>query len=170
MKRYNSILMQGYLDSVKAEILSIPAMASCRNTEQLEKLCDIYALGNIKDGYFASPAIEQDYVNAGMNLLDEWFAERCAMQYFIEFPDYDAELPVLQGFEDSSWHNDVCPSLLNDAKGLVVFCDYADAERRECGGYQFTLSQFDEAHDILTPLFSSDSIAQIRLAISKVSP
>ena len=78
MKRYNSVLMQDYLYSVQIEILANPVLAACTSSEQLEEHCDIYALGDIKNRHFASAAIEQDYVNAAMNLLDEWFKERTA--------------------------------------------------------------------------------------------
>lgn len=68
------------------------------------------------------------------------------MTYKNEFPDFDYELPNLgKHWEDNSWHNDVCPSLdfvLNaDSEEIVrVWFDYADHERRECGGERYTLS------------------------------
>ena len=50
--------------------------------------------------------------------------------YKIEFPRYDDELPTLEGFSDSSWHNDACPSITKhiDDKGtfIQIFCDYKD--------------------------------------------
>lgn len=50
-----------------------------------------------------------------------------------EFPDFDvATLPEIPaGFEDVSWHNDNCPSFYNEADGLILFVDYADASQRE---------------------------------------
>lgn len=53
------------------------------------------------------------------------------MSVKIEFPDFDGELPVIDGFVDSSYHHDVCPSLTNDDMGLQLFVDYpepADSE------------------------------------------
>jgi hypothetical protein len=55
--------------------------------------------------------------------------------YKVEFPRYDDELPTLKGFEDSSWHNDACPSLMKyiDDKGTFVqiFCDYKNKEESD---------------------------------------
>ncbi len=51
----------------------------------------------------------------------------------IEFPDFDVStLPTIPvGFDDSSWHNDACPSF---TKGdLTLFVDYAEPTMRECG-------------------------------------
>ena len=49
-----------------------------------------------------------------------------------EFPDYDlATLPaLLDGMEDVSWHNDICPSFRYGS--LLIFIDYAETEDREC--------------------------------------
>lgn len=64
--------------------------------------------------------------------------------YKNEFPNFDYELPDLgKGWEDNSWHNDVCPSLdfpLGGEKIVRVWFDYADPEMRECGGKQFVLA------------------------------
>ena len=51
------------------------------------------------------------------------------MNYKKEFPRYDDELPTLDGFSDSSWHNDACPSLMkhiDDSTFIQIFCDYKD--------------------------------------------
>lgn len=50
-----------------------------------------------------------------------------------EFPDFDLATlpPIPEGWTDSSWHNDACPSF---TKGeLQLFIDYADPARRELG-------------------------------------
>lgn len=59
------------------------------------------------------------------------------------FPDYDCEMPVVTGFNDSSWHQDRCPSLMleyGDYK-IILWCDYADKSKRELQdeGKQYTL-------------------------------
>ena len=57
------------------------------------------------------------------------------MTYKTEFPSFgemDVEIP--QGFEDSSWHNDVSPSFTKGiAEGgkFVLFIDFKDPSRRE---------------------------------------
>lgn len=56
-----------------------------------------------------------------------------ARNFELEFPDYPAaDMPVMpEGFEDVSWHNDTCPSFLNEDEGLIIFADYADVQKRE---------------------------------------
>ena len=58
--------------------------------------------------------------------------------YKIEFPDYDDTLPELEGFTDSSWRNDACPSISREIdagavhpKTIVVFVDYKDPSLRD---------------------------------------
>jgi hypothetical protein len=49
--------------------------------------------------------------------------------YKTEFPRYDDVLPSIEGFTDSSWHNDACPSLMrhiDDSTFIQIFCDYKD--------------------------------------------
>jgi hypothetical protein len=44
-----------------------------------------------------------------------------------EFPRYDDQLPEIEGFYDSSWHNDACPSITKDLENdsyLILYCDY----------------------------------------------
>jgi len=50
-----------------------------------------------------------------------------------QFPDFDlATLPAIPaGFEDVSWHNDACPSFLNESAGLILFVNYLEPENRE---------------------------------------
>jgi len=50
------------------------------------------------------------------------------------FPDYDDVLPTIDGFADSSYGNDTCPSIHNETLGLTIHCDYADEAKREIGG------------------------------------
>lgn len=55
--------------------------------------------------------------------------------YRKEFPDYpEADMPAIPaGFEDTSWHNDVCPTIGSDSLRLSIFIDYADVAQRELG-------------------------------------
>ncbi len=55
--------------------------------------------------------------------------------YQSEFPDFPAsDMPVMpEGFADSSWHNDSCPSFTNSALQLIIFVDYLDPTQREIG-------------------------------------
>ena len=74
---------------------------------------------------------------------------RCTYKY--EFPNFDFEVPQLpEGFVDISWHNDVCPSFscdLNDKQEMIIWVNYADEDRRECGGLQFALVVKDIDND-----------------------
>ena len=67
------------------------------------------------------------------------------MHYKTEFPDFDYELTIPDGWTDSSWHNDVSPSIekqFGDIK-YRIWCDFADPERREVGGKQFVVATYD---------------------------
>jgi hypothetical protein len=69
-----------------------------------------------------------------------------------EFSDYPlADLPPIpDGFADSSWHNDTCPSYINEAIGVQVFIDYVDVSKRELPeGKRFTVSDADTYETLL---------------------
>ena len=56
------------------------------------------------------------------------------MTYRTEFPDFDddvhpAKAAALGFTDDTSWHNDTCPSFTCDV--FVLFIDYADLSKRE---------------------------------------
>lgn len=55
------------------------------------------------------------------------------MTFQIEFPDYPAaDAPELDsGWQDVSWHNDICPSWFNPTLGAYLFADYVEIELRE---------------------------------------
>jgi hypothetical protein len=64
--------------------------------------------------------------------------------YLSEFPRFDFDIPTLpKGFVDVSWHNNVSPSFerkLTEETFVTLWVDYADEDRRECGGKQFLLT------------------------------
>lgn len=78
-----------------------------------------------------------------------------------EFPDYDGELPYIAGYEDSSWHNDACPSIEKDYGNGVrvrIWCDYADPERRESNGYtRFGVVAYSPTDENGSDMLSTDS-------------
>jgi hypothetical protein len=54
--------------------------------------------------------------------------------YKSEFPNYDDTLNFPEGWVDTSWHNDACPSFgkaFGDVK-YRIFCDYKDMQKRDC--------------------------------------
>jgi hypothetical protein len=67
---------------------------------------------------------------------------RC--HYKTEFPYFDFDIPQLpQGFIDMSWHNDVSPKFerkYGESHCVTLWIDYANEDRRECGGNQFILT------------------------------
>ena len=92
--------------------------------------------------------------------------------YLKEFPDYDSNLPALEGFVDDSWHNDTCPSLFNFDLNLKLYCDYAAEDKRECGGtLRFTL-YYQKGDDWFNNSYiaDSDDIEIIKQAIQRELP
>lgn len=78
-------------------------------------------------------------------------------KYAQEFPDYPAEsMPdIPQGFRDSSWHNDSCPSFTGF--GLQVIIDYPNPVQREIqSGKRFMVLNDPETLDNNDSLFESD--------------
>lgn len=87
------------------------------------------------------------------------------MSYKYEFPDYDCEMPTLEGFEDTSWHNDVCPSLQRQIWNnscLKVWCDYENPEMREVGGDKYTVTYYFTDFFESVPMFGSDDIEEVK--------
>jgi len=79
------------------------------------------------------------------------------IMYKKEFPDYDYEIKMPEGFFDSSWHNDVCPSIRRDIHhdlGVKIYCDYTEWSRREMGNQnQFSVClEDDHSLDTLTDM------------------
>ena len=59
---------------------------------------------------------------------------------FPEFPSLELELP--EGFRDTSWHHDVCPSY-SDGQGLTIWIDHPDWTQSEWGEpYSDTCTRF----------------------------
>ena len=85
-----------------------------------------------------------------------------------EFPRFDTATlpPIPAGFEDSSWHNDVCPSFLNIKRQLQIFIDYADpAEREFPKSKRFRVLRLNEHFEYVDTLTGSDDWSDILAAI-----
>src|SRR5262245_47820271 len=65
------------------------------------------------------------------------------MTYRDEFADFPAsDMPKLpEGFIDTSWHNDTCPSFSHEIARLILFVDYLDPRERELDQPRFTLCE-----------------------------
>lgn len=95
----------------------------------------------------------------------------------VEFPDFDDTLPVIEGFEDSSWHNDASPSMMNKELHLLLWIDYVDPARSEfpdwrAGGerMRFMLEKLDDDDQVtdLPVLAHSDNIDDIVAVIDQI--
>ena len=87
--------------------------------------------------------------------------------YMKEFPHYDGFLPMIEGFEDTSWHNDTCPSLTYKLKAdyeLRLYVDFDDPERRENGGHKYKLSLVSP-EDEWTWIIQTDCESMLKEAI-----
>jgi len=74
------------------------------------------------------------------------------MTYKTEFPHYDDTLSLPEGWIDTSWHNDICPSFERVCGDTTfrLWCDFKDPELRELGGLRFTVCTYlneDELHE-----------------------
>jgi len=68
------------------------------------------------------------------------------MTYKTEFPDFDYDLTIPEGWVDASWHNDVSPSFEKRMGDVTykIWCDFKNPDRREVGGKQFTVATYDQ--------------------------
>jgi len=85
------------------------------------------------------------------------------MRYLQEFPDYPEPLPQIDGFEDISYRNDICPSLGKQIKPdvwLTLFCDYPNFEDRETGGKRYAFFVQDDGADDY--LFTTDDLESMK--------
>lgn len=86
------------------------------------------------------------------------------MTFREEFPDYPAgEMPAApEGFDDTSWHNDACPSFTSDALGLTIFVDYPTPEDREFPDTRrFSVSSQDHGVETSGPCFDTDDWQEV---------
>jgi len=94
------------------------------------------------------------------------------MNYLKEFPDFDFDVPHIEGFEDTSWHNNVSPSFarkLNDTYSVTLWVDYLDPDRRECGGCQFLVCVHEtEEYETTDVILETDSLADALEAIKNL--
>jgi hypothetical protein len=80
------------------------------------------------------------------------------------FPDFDDELPEIDGFVDMSWHNEPCPCLINEDLHLRLFVDYYDASKREFDGLaRYSLQQLDDDNQVtdLPSLAETDNLDDV---------
>jgi hypothetical protein len=82
------------------------------------------------------------------------------MTYKTEFPDFVLDVTIPAGFDDHSWHNDVCPRFekqLSDGSYLVIWVDFADPKEREyLNCHRFAVDLHDSDFTYLKTLVRSD--------------
>ena len=94
------------------------------------------------------------------------------MTYQKEFPDFVLDVTLPEGFEDTSWHNDVCPSFTDTARKLILWIDYADPDLREFpeNHNRFLLDQLTDMEDISTAkqLIKTADWSEVLAMLSKI--
>ena len=87
------------------------------------------------------------------------------MSYQTEFRDFVLDVEIPEGFEDQSWHNDVCPRFdkqLPNGNWLVLWVDYLNPEDREYPKEKrFVVALFDDEYTHIETLLESDSWQEI---------
>jgi hypothetical protein len=85
---------------------------------------------------------------------------------FPTFPALDVAIPA--GFVDVSWHNDVCPSFLDESRRMKLWIDFPESEMREFpDGKRLTLTRVDE-NDEEETIIHTDDYAEVLRAIDAV--
>ena len=95
------------------------------------------------------------------------------MSYYHEFRNFDFDIPHIEGFIDTSWHNDVSPKFerkYNETQMVRFWVDYADENKRECGGKQFivTIMPNDELCNDYETILETNSWDEAINAINKL--
>ena len=69
-------------------------------------------------------------------------------RYKQEFPNFDDDLPTIEGFFDCSWHNDSCPSIMGyynpktkqidgeDEPFIQIYIEYKNPDLRDWRGIE----------------------------------
>jgi hypothetical protein len=90
--------------------------------------------------------------------------------YLYEFPSYDDALPVIKGFEDGSWHNDACPSLIRkvgENSYLQLWCDYKNKNLSDFADLdgdlyrRYSLSLVNDEEGLHIDLISSNDLNEV---------
>ncbi len=82
------------------------------------------------------------------------------MSYKKEFDDFEMNLEIPKHWEDTSWHNDSCPSFRNKNKG--VFIDYKDPAIREYNAKRFGVFQVNKEGLHLKDLLITDDFDAVK--------
>jgi hypothetical protein len=88
------------------------------------------------------------------------------MTYREQFPDFDpATMPAIPAeWQDTSWHNDACPSF-RIGNGKMVFIDHADPAQREFAVTRFSVQADPEVHNSNDVLLDTDDWSDVLEAV-----
>lgn len=95
------------------------------------------------------------------------------MSYITEFPDYDGEFYIPEGWEDNSWHNDVCPRAMRRIEPetkmieFSVWQDYVDVDKREYDNGKRYLFQIVVDNELIYH-YETDDLQKIKELIEGV--
>ena len=86
------------------------------------------------------------------------------MNYKTEFPQFDDNISLPEGWEDESWHNNACPSFskpLNDNFRVVLWYDYKKPELRDSPSLKRFSLDVHENDEFFHNLCMSDSLEEV---------
>lgn len=92
------------------------------------------------------------------------------MTFAREFPDFPAaDFPALPPtFSDSSWRNDVCPSLTSEVLKMQIFVDFADRARREFPeGGRYTVNVIKDEDFTLETVLDTDDWNEVLALVAR---
>lgn len=95
------------------------------------------------------------------------------MSYRTEFPGYELDVDIPEGFEDSSRYDDGMPSFSNYHLGILLMVDYADPERRlipRAGRFSLLQLEPGDAGEVGELLLETDSYEHVLEFIRKFRP
>lgn len=89
------------------------------------------------------------------------------MSYRSEFPNYDGDFYLPEGWTDASWHNDTMPramyyfSIPNAWYKVIIWQDYVDENKREYEGPRYIFQIEKENNEVFE--YRTDDLEEIKL-------
>lgn len=121
-----------------------PAVVSPRQARLEDIRANLNRMKVATGNWFSSPECtdkstrDLDWILNNFDLLER---KSPARTQATEFPDWPEKLPVIEGYHDSCWHNDTCPSMESNCLKMSIrlWFEHPDVLKRE-GGAQFRYS------------------------------
>lgn len=85
------------------------------------------------------------------------------MTWKTEFPDFTDMPKIPEGYTDTSWHNDVCPTFTSDKDQLMIWVDYADRTQRESAlaDHRFRIERQIDGIETSGPFLETDNWSDV---------